>query len=160
MARKRDSTVKAEASTRLKKEQLKDPKTVSHVTAAIWDTPTNSYNTSNPWRDAPYNKPKAGALTAREYESVVERCRYFYRRDPIASTTIDKLIELGINELIIDKGSLSDNQYRILEGIKPQITDFLQEGAMEFLVSGLVVPSITFEWKKKSDLEEDRKSVV
>jgi len=154
MARKKDSTVKAEAATRVQKEHLEDPKAISHATAAIWDTPLNSYTPANPWRDAPHNKPKAGALTAKEYEQVVERCRYFYRRDPIASTTIDKLIELGINELVIDKGSLSENQYRMLEGIKPQIVDFLQEGAQEFLVSGLVVPSITFEWKKKPELEE------
>jgi len=154
MARKKDSTVKAEATTRLQKEKLSDPKTASHMTSAIWDTPSNSYNVANPWRDAPYKKPNAGALTARDYEKIVDRCRYFYRRDPIASTTIDKLIELGINELIVDKGSLSENQYRMLEGIKPQIVDFLQEGAQEFLISGLVVPSITFEWKKKADLED------
>ena len=152
MARKQDSNIKVEVTPKPQKEKFENPKT--HATAAIWDTPSTAYNTSNPWRDAPSKRVRTGALTEKEYEKIVEQCRYFYRKDPIASTTIDKLIEIGINELIIDKGSLSDNQYRMLEGIKPQIIDFLQEGAQEFLVSGLVVPAITFEWKKKADLED------
>jgi len=152
MARRQDSKIKTEVIERPVVQEVEDPKTVTHATAAIWDS-TSPATKYNPWRDAPYKKVKSGSLDAKEYEKVVEECRYFYRKDPIASTTIDKLIEIGINELIIDKGSLSDNQFRMLEGLKPQITDFLQEGAMEFLVSGLVVPSITFEWKRKADLE-------
>jgi len=153
MARKRDSKITVEANARPLKQKLTDPKTASHMTAAIWDTPSNSRNVSNPWRDAPYKREKSGSLNAKGYEKVVEECRYFYRKDPIASTTINKLVEIGINDLIIDKGSLSENQYRMLDGLRPQIIDFLQEGAQEFLVSGLVVPSITFEWKNKSSLE-------
>lgn len=153
MARKEDSTVKAEVIERPQVKEIEDPKAVTHATAAIWDS-TSPANKYNPWRDAPYTKAKAGALDERGFKKVVEECRYFYRRDPIANTTIDKLIEIGINNLIIDKGSLSENQYRILEGIKPQVLDFLKDGALEFLISGLVIPSVTFEWKKKSYLED------
>jgi len=144
--------IKAEAVGRPQRNKIKDPKTASHMTSAIWDgnSPQNAYN---PWRAADTKQVKAAVLDDKKFNKVVEECRYFYRKDPIANTTIDKLVELGVTELIIDKGSLSDNQYRILEGIKPKVLDFMRDGALEFLVSGMVVPSITFEWKRKADLE-------
>lgn len=145
--------IKAEVKDRPQKEEIKDPKAPSLMTAAIWDT-TSPYSKYNPWRDADYKKAKAGTLDEKKYMKVVEDCRYFYRKDPIANTTIDKLIEIGITKLIIDKGSLSDNQVRILEGIREEVEEFLKDGALEYLTSGLVVPAITFEWKKKSYLED------
>lgn len=148
-----DTKIKTEVVEKNKREELKDPKAISHMTSALWErtSPSSIYN---PWRDANYKKAKAPLLNDREYLKAVEECRYFYRKDPIANTTIDKLVEIGITDLIIDKGSLSENQYRMLEGIKDEVLDFLKDGALEFLVSGLVIPEITFEWKRKKVLED------
>jgi len=145
-----ETKIKAEVVEKPQKV-IENPEAISHAVAALWDS-TSPYTKRNPWRDADYNRVKVSELDTK-FNKVVSECRHFYRKDPIANTTIDKLVELGITNLIIDKGSLSDNQLRMLEGLIPQVLDFLKEGALEYLVSGLVVPAVTFEWKKKEELE-------
>lgn len=147
-----DSKIKTEVVERNSDKEIDDPKAVTHKVASIWDTtsPSNKYN---PWRDAEFKKVKTPELS-KKFKEIVKDCRYYYRKDPIANTTIDKLVEIGVTDLVIDRGSLSDNQYRILEGIKPHILKFLKEGALEYLISGLVVPAISFKWIKKKKLEK------
>lgn len=146
-----DTKIKAEVVERPQKPEH-SPETVTHAISSLWDTtsPSSKYN---PWRDADFKKVKSSEIE-KKFKEVVQTCRYFYRKDPIANTTIDKLVEIGVNNLVIDKGTLSDNQYRVLEGVKEDVLDFLKEGALEFLVSGLVVPEVNFKWMKKEKLEE------
>ena len=56
-----------------------------------------------------------------KFNDVVADCRFFYKRDPIASTVCNKLVEIGITDLVLDQGQLSDNEFRIFLGIKDKI---------------------------------------
>lgn len=104
----------------------------------------------NPWSDA---KKLAGAkYEFEQYVKDVNYCRFFYKTEPIVSTVINKLVEIGINDLVFSKNGLADNQFRLYEAIKQDLLDFAETMAQEYLLSGLVVPEITFKQVDKDFL--------
>lgn len=80
-----------------------------------------------------------------DYKKVVNQCRFFYRVDPIANTVINKIVEIGITDLDIDTTNLSQNEIKIYSAYKSKIEKFLESCALEYLITGLVVPEISFE---------------
>jgi hypothetical protein len=119
--------------------------------AASFIVPQSSGSFKNPWTSYEYDKMDSDKLS--DYRNIVKECRFFYKRDPIASTTINKLVDIGITDLVIDKGSLTINEMRILDAIKPNLQEFLELGAIEYLLSGLIVPEIEFAAKPKNELQ-------
>lgn len=109
-----------------------------------------TYGGGDTW--SPDEVDKLEVLNLKKYKEIVEQCRFFYRRDPIASTVIDKLIEIGITNLIFDKGNLSDNEFRIYEGVREKLQDFAEECALEYLVTGMVIPETEYEAVSKEEL--------
>lgn len=95
----------------------------------------------NPWSTDEVDKLE---FDSKDYKKTVEACRFFYKKDPIASSTINKLVEIGINDLTFGKNGLSDNEIRIFYGIKDSLLAFSEVMAMEYLISGLVVPEIKY----------------
>lgn len=96
----------------------------------------------------PYNYEdvdKMEVYSLKHYRETVEACRYFYKKDPIAGTVINKMIDIGINNLLFDKGSLSDNEFRIFTGLSERLLAFAETCALEYLLSGLIVPEISYE---------------
>lgn len=122
--------------------------TIRLAMASSYLTPLAS--SDNPWSPEEYDKLDTYDLD--KYKEVIGDCRYFYKRDPIASTVVNKLIDIGITELIIDQGTLSDNEYRIIDAVKNDLQEFLELGALEYLITGLVVPEIEFTTVTKSKL--------
>ena len=121
----------------------------------------NTDNTGNPWTTQE-SVDKFGILSNfsfgtqehRQFRDLVKMCRFFYRRDAMASSVINKLIEIAINGLRITKGSLNDNQFRVFEYVKEDIEDFIEQCAMEYLLSGLLIPEIEFSPVTKIQLSE------
>lgn len=89
-----------------------------------------------------------------EYHDLIKECRFFYRTDAIASTVINKLVEIGITELEVDLSSLNPNEAKIYLASLEKIHKFLRQCALEYLITGLVVPEITFELVDKDFLKE------
>lgn len=98
--------------------------------------------TDNPYTEIP--KFKTTTKIVEDYQKSVTHCRFFYRTEPLVSTVIDKLVEIGINDLIFSKNKLSENEYRVFTAIKPKLLDFAEQMATEYLLSGLVVPEISY----------------
>lgn len=94
------------------------------------------------------------AIGDKEFHSLVDKCRFYYRRDPIAGTVVDKMVEIGITELMLDKNGISDNEFRIYEGIKDSLQQFVENCALEYLISGLVIPEISYASVPKSTLTD------
>lgn len=90
----------------------------------------------------------------KEYQKAVNDCRFYYERDPIAATVINKTIEIGVTNLIFDKGNLSENEYRVFLGIEDELQEFAEQCALEFLLSGLVVPEISYTAVNKEKLTD------
>lgn len=98
--------------------------------------------TDNPWTEIPKFK-----TTTRNYDDFLKslnHCRFFYKTEPLVSTVIDKLVEIGINDLVFSKNKLTDNEFRVFEAIKPRLTEFCEQMATEYLLSGLVIPEIGY----------------
>ena len=89
-----------------------------------------------------------------DYKKVTNDCRFFYRREPIASTVINKMVDIAINDIIFEKNGLSDNEFRVFTGMKPKLLDFMESCALEYLVTGMVVPEIKYENVGKEFLNE------
>lgn len=98
--------------------------------------------TTNPWTDAIKSMGKAYGFD--EFIQTVQLCRFFYRTEPVVSTVVNKLVEIGINDLVFSKNKLSDNEFRVFLAIKPRLLEFAELMAQEFLLSGLVVPEMGY----------------
>jgi len=99
--------------------------------------------TKNPWTDVRtlYNKK----YDFDKFVKDVNYCRFFYKTEPVVSTVINKLAEIGINDLVLSRNGLPENQFRLFEAIKQDLLDFAESMAIEYLLSGLVVPEFTFK---------------
>ena len=99
-------------------------------------------SSSDSWSPEEVDKLEIRGL--KEFKKAVNDCRFFYERDPIASTVINKTVEIGMTELIFDKGTLSENEFRVFLGLKDYLQEFAEECGLEFLLSGLVVPEVSY----------------
>lgn len=100
---------------------------------------------------SPDDVDKLETFDIKKYHEVVNLCRFFYRKDPIAGTVINKMIEIGITPIIFDQGKLSDNEFRIFQGIRDKLQEYIESCALEYLISGLVIPEIKFATIGKDD---------
>lgn len=104
----------------------------------------------NPWNVKPLNAP---IVDQPKFITLVNQCRFYYKKDALTSTTINKLVEIGINDLEFSKNGLSDNEFRVFTGLRQQLLDFAEEMALEFLLSGLIVPEFKYMVKPKEDVQ-------
>lgn len=104
----------------------------------------------NPWNVKPTDPNQA--IDRTKFMALINKCRFYYRKDALTSTTINKLVEIGINDIELAKNGLSDNEFRVFTGIKQQLLDFSEDMALEFLISGLVVPEFKYIVKNKEEV--------
>jgi hypothetical protein len=107
---------------------------------------------TNVWKDAKTFSTKIVDKTA--YDEQVTLCRFFYKTEPLVATVINKLVEIGINDIIISKNGLSDNEFRVFLALKPRLLEFSETIAQELLLSGLVVPEIGYGPVAKDEIFE------
>lgn len=82
----------------------------------------------------------------KKWPDIVNLCNFFYERDGLVRTVIDKQVEIGINDLTIVQNETSQNKYlELFEYIKNSVRGFLAQAATEYFISGLVVPDIVWE---------------
>jgi len=122
---------------------------VKEATAAFFGPPGTD-PTRNPWTDV--RRLSGKKYEQKNYIKDVDMVRFFYKTEPVVSTVINKLVEIGINDIIFSKNGLSDNEFRLFKAIKPVLLDFSESMAQEFLLSGLVVPEMTFKEESKDSL--------
>jgi len=123
---------------------------------------TASYNTyqtpsTNPWNDGVVDRFDTlilGSGDYSEFRKTVKDCRFFYRRDAMASSVINKMLELSMSGLRISQGNLKDNQYRIFKFVQDDLEDFIEKCALEWLISGLVIPEFEFDYMTPEELAE------
>jgi len=108
----------------------------------------------NPWAPSLVDKLEIKDINHDTFKEIIETCRFFYKRDATAGTVIDKMIDIGITDLYISKEDLSDNEYRIFSAILPKLKEYAEELALEYLISGLVIPEIKFDLIGKEELKK------
>jgi hypothetical protein len=108
---------------------------------------------NNPWTAEDVDKFATKKVT-KEYRNVVRACRFFYRRDPFASVIINKMVDIAMSELQLIQGNVPDNQFRVYESFLDELQDFSEDCALEYLISGLLLPEIELERKPKRELQK------
>jgi len=89
------------------------------------------------------------------FEKIVRDCRFFYRHDPLASTVIQKIIDIAINELVVTpEGTITKTEEAIFDALENDIIRFLRKAAYEYLITGLLVPEIKLTRITKRELRE------
>lgn len=107
---------------------------------------------TNVWKDS---KTYANKVVDKDsFTETVTLCRFFYKTEPLVSTVINKLVEIGINDIIISKSGLSENEFRVFSSLKPRLLEFAETMAQELLLSGLVVPEIGYGPVEKDEIFE------
>lgn len=116
-----------------------------------WAPSSVSDKYSSPWIPDTVDKFELGIK--KTWKSTVNDCRYYYKHDPIASVIINKIVDLSINNINLRVKSGRKVFEDVFNSIKPSIMAYLKSCALEYLISGLVVPEITFTNVKTDDLK-------
>jgi hypothetical protein len=133
-------------------------KTKEPITPLPTKLASASYNmeaqaaSTNVWKDAKTFSTKV--VDKASFDEQVNLCRFFYKTEPVVATVINKLVEIGINDIIISKTGLSDNEFRVFDALKPRLLEFSETIAQELLLSGLVVPEVGYGPVDKSEIFE------
>lgn len=106
---------------------------------------------ANPWTAEEVDKYATKDVT-KEYRATVNSCRFFYRRDPLASVIVNKMVEVAISELQLISGNVPANQFRVYESLIDDLQDFAEDSALEYLISGLLIPEIELVRMPKREL--------
>jgi len=131
---------------------VQDPNAQQFITLAKAAINTLSGGTaSNPWTPSDVDKLE---IDTPDYVKLIKACRFFYKKDPLVSSTINKLVEVGINKLEFNKNGLSENEFRIFTSMKDMLEEFAEVMALEFLISGLVVPEIKYARADKNTIKQ------
>ena len=77
--------------------------------------------------------------TDNGYMALVQQCRYYYEIDPLASTVLNRMVEVALTELVILKGTATDQELAYYEYvINTQLVPMLVEIFTEYLLCGAV----------------------
>lgn len=103
---------------------------------------SNSMPVSNVWSS---NILPDRMEVSNDYFKQVTLCRFFYSHDPIVSGAINKQIELAFNGYRPKRGTCDAEEFAVYQQANEVILKSLKGMALEFLLSGLIVPEIG--WK-------------
>jgi len=97
-------------------------------------------------------------IVSGDYHDQVDMSRFFYAHDGLAYTTINKQVEIGINGYGVNPSPESSEQETVVyEYLNELIRNYLVRAALEFMISGLVVPEITWGKVKSSEISGNLK---
>jgi len=93
----------------------------------------------------------------KDFNKIIDWCRFFYERDPIASTVCNKIVEIGVTSVINRRGECTDEEAIIFEFIKEPMYDILRSCALEYLLSGLVIVEADWDYVYGREISPDLK---
>lgn len=96
---------------------------------------------------------KLGNLEKMNFHQRLQVIRFFYEMDPLASTAVDKTVEIGIGPLLFDRNECTDKELDLYKSVLPLLREYLQKAAVEYLLSGLVIPQVSWKSITSSDLD-------
>lgn len=92
-----------------------------------------------------------------EWHKVVQLCYYFYEREGLVKSVIDKQVEISMNGLNILSDKMDNEIKKLFEYVMIKLMEFLSIAATEYYISGLVVPEVVWGilTKEVSGLSKD-----
>jgi hypothetical protein len=124
----------------------------AYIATSFYPSQTSTNLGVNPWTGT---VDKLSFADHDTYEKIVRDCRFYFRHDPLASTVIQKLVDMSMNELVIDPGgTISKTEEAIFDALENDIIKFLRKAAFEYLITGLLVPEIKLTRIRKTELRD------
>lgn len=80
------------------------------------------------------------------YQESIRLCRYFYRRDGIANTVVNRIAEICVTALrnkrkaIIGEGTISDSEMELFNIVAQRIQPYLKTIILSYLIDGMAIP--------------------
>ena len=80
------------------------------------------------------------------YQKSIELCRYYYRRDGIASTVINRTVEIIATQIrnkrrvLTGEGDISDAEFELFKAVAKRIQPYIQTIALSYLIDGMAIP--------------------
>ncbi len=89
-------------------------------------------------------------IIPREYHAVIQMCYDFYQRGGIVTTVVNRLTEMAMTQIVNGQRKTTDeaNIYfqSVLRRRPSRLNRFIHSAALEYFLSGMVLPRI--EWKE------------
>ena len=104
---------------------------------------------------SPADVDKLTFASRQDFEKTIKHCRFYFRHDPLASTVVNKIVDLAINDIVVQtngKGNVTEEA--VFNSLAKDIIPFLRKAAYEYLITGLVVPEIKLTRVRKKLLRE------
>jgi hypothetical protein len=93
--------------------------------------------------------------TRKHFGKTIKHCRFYFRHDPLASTVINKMVDLAINDIVVQtNGKASVTEEAIFNSLAKDVVPFMRKAAYEYLITGLVVPEIKLTRVRKKVLRD------
>lgn len=95
---------------------------------------------------APGLHQDVGATQQLPYHESIRLCRYFYRRDGIANTVVNRISEITATTLrnrrrtLIGEGDISDTEFELFNIVARRIQAYLQTIILSYLIDGMAIP--------------------
>ena len=106
------------------------------------------------------NADKLGGLAKLKFHDRLKLIRAFFEIDPIANTVVEKNIDIGIGRLIFDRDDCDDREVAIYQKAEDLFTKYLREAALEYLLSGLVIPQVTWGKVPPSEIGNNARKIA
>lgn len=103
-----------------------------------------TYNDGFSWQFTKNQIDTFSIDSLKTYKDEVKLCRFFYKRDPLASTVINKIVDFALTELEIERKKLSLNEYKIYKGVVNLLLPFLEQAALEYMITGMAVCEVSY----------------
>lgn len=130
-------------------------KTENKLASAIMDIGRNIYTNDNfSWQFTKKDIDSFSIDNIKNYKDEVRLCRFFYKRDPLVSTIINKFVEFALTEIIIERKGLTANEYKIYTGVANNMRKFLELAALEYLITGMAVCEVSYGTVSKKQLSK------
>jgi len=111
--------------------------------------------------------PSSNRIT-KHYHDIIKECRHFYKNDPIASTVVNRMVDIAVTAVRHRKRGTrnvtpsDDATTAYFNAIAPKLRTFLKAMAVDYLLYGVSIPEWSFN-KIRGDLLAEalgRKKVI
>ena len=85
-------------------------------------------------------------LRAMPYHESIRLCRYFYRRDGIANTVVNRIAEITTTQLrnrrkvISGEGTITDQEIEVFNIVARRIQPYIKNIILSYLIDGMAIP--------------------
>ena len=126
-------------------------------------TPASPYGALYmPGMDQAYGVTPEKLIVPNDYHGTIRMCYDFYRRGGMASVVIDRIAELAVTDLNNGQRKTSNQANFYYDAVihrKPsRLYRFFRMMALEYFLTGMVVPKVTWKTMKGSDLHPELKA--